>query len=266
MKKLIGLLAIIAFIHTHTNGQNLQHGYIVKSNHEKISGYLEEHTDDELRKQLVFSTGLKDEKIIYNANELESFVFDYGRTFQSFLLKIWDGKDSVETPVFAKRIWMGKIEMYTVQYENNLVYILKNQLTNEWVLLKRPMDETRIEKGITIVYQGISYVQYNEYEKSENKVKAINFSLIGLKLQADPMLVCPFFNPSFGLTYKHFPIYESSISRTSYGASGESLRFSVQAAAGAKCRLSPCFCVLGLCSFENSVFCLNGGVAYLYSK
>lgn len=365
MKKLICLIIATLLLKEYTKAQELKKGYIVKSDHEKIQGYLEERTDDELMSKVIFSAGLKAERIAYNANELISFGFDYGRTFESFLLKVWNGKDSIETSVFAKRIWTGKIEMYTIQYDNNIVeYILKNNLTNEWVLLKRPVDETRTENGHTIVkrdlrylqqltaikkdskdayvkqkdigyskpsilanikaydlpyadkypmnyyvekraklygasygfqiagmtkssngfrfgifrdfmliersrriafHQGVSYSQYNEYAKPENKVKAINFSLIGLKLQTDPMLVSPFFNASFGISYKEYPIYEYSWSQTSSASSGN-VQFSFQAAAGAKFRLASCFYILGMCSFENSIFCLNGGLAYFYSK
>jgi hypothetical protein len=365
LKRVIYLTAITVLINKYTNAQELKKGYIIKHNNEKVQGYLEERTDDELRGKIIFSPGLKDAPVVYNANELQSFGFDYGRVFQSFLLKVWDGKDSVQTHVFAKRICTGKIEMYTVQYENNQVeYILRNNVTNEWVLLKRPVDETRIVNGNTIVkrdlrylqqltaikkdtkdeyveqkdinyskysilanikaydskyadkypvkyyverraklcgasygfqiantkksnnalrvnvfrdfmliertrrvafHQGLTYLQYNEYDKPENKVKIINFSLIGLKLQGDPLFASPFVNASFGLVYKQYPRYLYPWIQVSSG-SETSLRFSFQAAAGVKFRLTSCFYLLGSCSVENALFCLNGGVAYYYSK
>ena len=360
MKNLIYLIAITAFVNNCAQAQDFKKGYIVNLNHEKIQGYLEERTDDELRNKVIFSTELNGEKITYTAGELQSFGFNYGRTFQNFLLKTSNGTDSIPTNVFAKRIWTGKIEIYTIQYDNNLVeYILKNNFTNEWVLLKRPVNETYIVNGSTIekrdikylqqltaikkdskdayieqkdigyskssilanikaydskyedkypmkyyvekrgklygvsygfqiantkksqnafrlsvfrdfmliersrrlaFHQGISYTQCNEYGKAENKFKAINFSLVGLKMQGDPKFVVPYANLSFGLVYREAPVYEYSFVRD------QSLRFAFQAGAGIKCKLTSHFYLLGGCSFESSIFCLNGGLAYYYSK
>lgn len=365
MKKLVYFILINAFWNSNVFAQEMVKGYIIKNNHEKIEGYLQETTDDELIRNVTFSTGLNDQKIMYTSSDLLAFGFSYGRTFESFILKPANDTGSAAISVFAKRILSGKVAMYTVQYDNNqLGYILKNNVTNKWEFLKHPVDQTITENGNTVVkrdlkylqqltaikkdsedayveqkdlnyskwsilsnikaydlkdkekypvsyyvekraklygasyglqlvnkknindafrvnvfrdfmliersrrlafHQGISYSQYKEYGKTENMVKIVNFSLLGLHLQADPMFACPFFNVSFGITYKDYPLYDYSWSQNST-VHTTSLRFSVQAEAGVRFHLASRFYLLGSCSVENSILCMNGGLAYYYSK
>jgi hypothetical protein len=167
----LALLFIILITPIHLFSQTFKKGYIVNSLNDTIKGYVKENTDEELVKALYFSKdGLKANFSKYETAQLKGFGFDDGRVFERFVLKEFNGKDSVENYYYAKKILSGKINAYTVEStRRGSEWILKNQKSGKVVHFKKPHEhQEKTADGKIVIATDYKYLQYLTFIKQDS--------------------------------------------------------------------------------------------------
>jgi hypothetical protein len=193
MKKLYYLiLFFISLSPGFILAQSSKKGYILNAQNDTIHGFIKENTDEELVKALYFSKdGLKDSFSKYETAQLKGFGFDYGRVFERFKLKEFNGKDSVENDYYAKKILSGKINAYTVEsLRKSSEWILKNRKSGNVVHFKKPHEQEKTVDGKVVIASDYKYLQYlalikqdspNAFVKQENMKYSRKLILKNLK-------------------------------------------------------------------------------------
>ncbi len=144
--------------------QTYKKGYIVTSSNDTLKGVIKEGTDTELLKKIFFSADERHLKIVtYETQQLKGFGFSNGRVFENFVLKEFNGRDTITTSYFAKRILTGKICAYIIELDQKgFECILINKETGNIVHLKEPKDQIEKQKdgkqGISKDYKYLHYL------------------------------------------------------------------------------------------------------------
>jgi len=159
MKNIYLTLFLFSFIFSFQNltaQKNFKSGFIVNNQNETIRGYIKDKTDYEFVNEIEFKEGLSGNTVIYGPEDVLSFQFKSGRSFE----QIYQKKDS--SYVFGKKYIQGKIDLFVIRrskHGKSDFYLYNNEI-NESVYLTSPKKVRVTKDGKE--YTGTSNNVYNE--------------------------------------------------------------------------------------------------------